>query len=73
RGFLRKIEKSEGRTLPAGRQGSFLYEPTTEILGHLGLTSLHDLPEYEQVRAKLDELEFVYKNKAQTESSESSV
>jgi segregation and condensation protein B len=56
RGFVRRVPNPKD-------ERSFLYEPTTEILGHLGVVSMHDLPEYEQVRAKLDELEAAYKNK----------
>jgi segregation and condensation protein B len=56
RGFVRKVPNPKD-------ERSFLYEPTTEILGQLGLTSMHDLPEYEEVRAKLASLEEAYKNK----------
>lgn len=62
RGFVRKVPNPKD-------ERSFLYEPTTDILGHLGVVSMHDLPEYESVRAKLQELEVAYKNK-QTEASE---
>ena len=66
RGFVRKISNPKD-------ERSFLYEPTTEILGHLGVISMHDLPEYEAVRAKLEELEVAYKNKQAEGDSQTSV
>lgn len=56
RGFLRRVPNPKD-------ERSFLYEPTTEILGQLGVVSMHDLPEYEEVRAKLAALEESYLNK----------
>jgi segregation and condensation protein B len=56
RGFVRKVPNPKD-------ERSFLYEPTTEILSHLGVVSMHDLPEYADVRGKLSALEEAYKNK----------
>jgi segregation and condensation protein B len=56
RGFVRKVQN------PIDER-SFLYEPTTDILGQLGIVSMHDLPDYEEVRAKLSSLEEAYRNK----------
>jgi segregation and condensation protein B len=56
RGFVRKVPNPKD-------ERSFLYEPTTEIMGQLGVVSMHDLPEYEEVRSKLAALEEAYKNK----------
>lgn len=33
----------------------FVYEPTTELLAHLGVARVEDLPEYERARQELDE------------------
>jgi segregation and condensation protein B len=33
---------------------SFLYKPTLELLSHLGVTKIADLPEYEQVRNEIE-------------------
>ena len=51
RGLVRKVQ---------GAKGSFLYEPTTELFAQLGIQSKAELPEYEQTRAKLEELEAAY-------------
>ncbi len=42
-------------------QRSFLYEPTTELLAHLGITHISDLPNYNETRGKLSILEESYK------------
>ena len=63
RGLLRRIEPSEERNLPAGRRGSFLYEPTTELLAELGVWRLQGLPDYAEVRDKLQQLEEAYRQK----------
>jgi len=63
RGFVRKIQNPKD-------ERSFLYEPTTDILGQLGVVSMHDLPEYEDVRAKLSSLEEAYRNKESQASNE---
>lgn len=65
RGFVRKVPNPKD-------ERSFLYEPTTDILGHLGVVSMHDLPEYEVVRAKLTELEEAYRNKQSESEPEAS-
>jgi len=47
RGLVERIQnKTDLRT--------FLYKPTFELLSHLGLTDIHNLPEYENVRAELE-------------------
>lgn len=56
RGFVRKTENPRD-------ERSFLYEPTTELLAHLGLAKVEDLPEYDATRAKLAELEAAYRQK----------
>lgn len=65
RGLLRKVETTEGRTLPDGRRGSFLYEPTTELLASLGVASVRELSDYAAVREKLSALEAAYRQKEQ--------
>lgn len=50
RGLVRRVPKP-------GDERSFLYEPTTDLLGHLGVSRIEDLPEYASVRANLAELE----------------
>ena len=67
RGLVRKVENDKERTLPAGRRGSFLYEPTTELLSQLGVLRAQDLADYADVRQKLQQLEEAYRQK-QTES-----
>lgn len=54
RGLLRKAPNPKD-------ERSFLYEPTTELLAHLGVMRAGDLPDYEHVRAKLQELEQAYR------------
>ena len=54
RGLLRKIPHPKD-------ERSFLYEPTTDLLSHLGVSHNNDLPEFETVRQKLIELEEAYK------------
>jgi segregation and condensation protein B len=53
RGMLRKVSNPKD-------ERSYLYEPTTELLASLSITSLQELPEYEVVRGKLNELEQTY-------------
>lgn len=50
RGLVRRIPKP-------GDDRSYLYEPTTELLGHLGASRIEELPDYAVVRANLAELE----------------
>lgn len=49
RGLVRKIPNPKD-------ERSFLYEPTTELLAHLGVTHTGELPDYEAVREKLQNL-----------------
>lgn len=50
RGLVRRVPKpSDDR--------SYLYEPTTELLGHLGASRIEDLPDYAAIRANLAALE----------------
>ncbi|MFA6294973.1 MAG: SMC-Scp complex subunit ScpB [Candidatus Paceibacterota bacterium] len=44
---------------------SFLYKPTLDLLAHLGVSKIEDLPEYKEVRKEIDE----FKN-AQQENKE---
>ncbi len=48
RGLIEKIENP-------GDKRSFLYRPTFDILSHLGITKLEDLPEYEALRTEMEE------------------
>ena len=68
RGFVRKVPNPKD-------ERSFLYVPTTDMLGQLGIVSMHDLPEYDEVRAKLQALEEAYKSKQSqaTDSQEVSI
>lgn len=52
RGLVRRVPKP-------GDERSFLYEPTTDLLAHLGVARVEELPEYASVRANLTELETV--------------
>lgn len=56
RGLVRRVENPKD-------ERSFLYEPTTELLSHLGLSSASHVPEYDSVRAKLEQLESAYRAK----------
>jgi len=46
RGLVEKIENPEDKR-------SFLYRPTFDLLGHLGVRSVEELPEYAEVRAEI--------------------
>ena len=59
RGLIRRVENPKD-------ERSFLYEPTTELLSHLGLASKAMLPEYDNVRSKLEALESAYRDKENT-------
>ena len=39
--------------LPAGAFRSFLYKTTLDLLAHLGISRVEELPEYEKVRADI--------------------
>ena len=56
RGLVRKIPNPKD-------ERSFLYEPTTELLAQLGVSRMQDLPDYAQVRQKLQQLEEAYRQK----------
>lgn len=46
------VEKKEN---PKNKQ-SYLYTPSIKLLSHLGISNLHELPEYEKVQVSLSEL-----------------
>lgn len=46
RGLVERVEA-------AGKQRGFLYKPTFDLLSHLGIKTVHDLPEYDEVQAEL--------------------
>lgn len=49
RGLVQRIEnEKDGRT--------YLYKPTIELLAHLGLDSINKLPEFEKIRADLEQI-----------------
>lgn len=50
RGLTRRVPKP-------GDERSYIYEPTTELLGHLGASRTEDLPDYAAIRANLAALE----------------
>lgn len=54
RGLIRKTSGGKG-------ERSVYYEATTELLSELGVTGVHDLPEYAQKREELEQLEKAYK------------
>jgi|ERR1035437_542077 segregation and condensation protein B len=47
RGLVEKVENPNDRR-------SFLYKPTLELLAHLGVSALADLPDYENVRKNIE-------------------
>ena len=56
RGLIRKVPNPKD-------ERSFLYEPTTELLAELGVSSKTELPDHAKVRASLEELEAAYRGK----------
>jgi len=60
RGLVRRVENPKD-------ERSFIYEPTTELLAYLGLASRTQVPEYEEVRQKLQQLEDAYRLKESQE------
>ncbi|MSR70985.1 SMC-Scp complex subunit ScpB [Candidatus Kaiserbacteria bacterium] len=56
RGLVRRVQNPKD-------ERSFLYEPTTELLAELGVERPGDLPDYAQVRDKLQQLEEAYRQK----------
>jgi segregation and condensation protein B len=56
RGLVRRIPNPKD-------ERSFLYEPTTELVASLGVSRAADLPDYADVRNKLQQLEEAYRQK----------
>ncbi len=56
RGLVRRVPNPKD-------ERSFLYEATTESLSHLGISRAKDLPDYDSIRQKLEELEQAYRAK----------
>lgn len=54
RGLVRKVPNPKD-------ERSFLYEPTTELLSQLGVLHARELPNFEEVRQKLQTLEDSYR------------
>lgn len=50
RGLIEKIAKPED-------QRSFLYRPSFELLSHLGLSKIEDVPEYENMRKEFEAID----------------
>lgn len=63
RGLVRRIPNPKD-------ERQYLYEPTGDLLAQLGVAAARDLPDYEAVRAKLAQLEDVYRQ-AQSPQAES--
>jgi chromosome segregation and condensation protein ScpB len=47
---------------------SYVYEPTTDLLSTLGISSAKELPDYTDVRQKLTQLEAAYRAKEDHEN-----
>lgn len=62
RGLVRKVPNPKD-------ERSFLYEATTETLSHLGIAKIKELPEYDTIREKLQELEQAYRAKEASEDA----
>lgn len=62
RGLVRRIPNPRD-------ERSFLYEPTTELMADLGVTRAQDLPDYAEVRQKLESLEQAYRQKQKDEAT----
>lgn len=60
RGLVRRVPNPRD-------ERQYLYEPTIELLGQLGVASVKDLPDYEAVRVKLAELEAAYRSQQQSQ------
>lgn len=54
RGLIRKLPNPKD-------ERSFLYEPTTELLSWLGISRRQELPDFNQICAKLADLEAAYR------------
>jgi segregation and condensation protein B len=61
RGLVRRVENPKD-------ERSFLYEPTTELLAYVGLASAAHVPEYQEIRLKLTQLEEAYRAKEDGQS-----
>jgi len=61
RGLVRRVPNPRD-------ERSFLYEPTTELLATLGVVRVEDLPDYHDVRSKLQALEDAYRQKESHET-----
>ncbi len=60
RGLIEKVPNPKD-------QRSFLYKPTFELLSHLGLTKIEDMPEYREARAEIENYKSSYKSEAESE------
>lgn len=56
RGLVRRVQNPKDSR-------SFLYEATTELLATLGVERAKDLPDYQEVRTKLTQLEEAYRQR----------
>jgi segregation and condensation protein B len=63
RGLVRRIPNPKDSR-------SFLFEPTTELLATLGASRAEDLPDYQEVRSKLSQLEEAYRQKEAANTQE---
>src|SRR3989338_4877451 len=61
RGLVRRVQNPKD-------ERSFLYEPTTELLSELGVVRAQELPDYAEVRSKLETLEEAYRQKQSEQS-----
>lgn len=62
RGLVRKVSNPKDSR-------SFLYEPTTELLSEFGVARVDHLPEYAEVKEKLQKLEDAYRLTLHTENT----
>lgn len=58
RGLIEKIENPEDKR-------SFLYRPTFELLSHLGISHLGELPEYQSLREEIEEKSKIIENQTE--------
>lgn len=67
RGLVERVSEKEGR--------GFSYKPTVELLSHLGVAQIKDLPDYARVKADLEAFEASAKEESveSTETKEESV
>lgn len=49
---------------------SFLYKPTLQLLAHLGVSKVGDLPEYTKVRKDIDDFKGLIKDRSDDDQSE---